>query len=237
MLFLSVEICKMKVVALVPVRSGSVGLPGKNTRMMAGVPLYKRAIRQALDSGFDSVVVSTDDNSILESPILNETVFFHKRPAALSTSDASMDSVVVDALKLQVFDEVIFVLLQATSPLRRIDDIKCALDMFIKLKPGLLMSVCKADSNVLKYGTIDTRGRFFGFRNQKDAFTNRQKLPRVFCPNGAIYIALSSDLRERGQLATDDIVAYQMNAEDSLDIDQLSDFEFCEKILIGRERV
>ena len=79
------------------------------------------------------------------------------------------------------------VLLQCTSPLRAIEDIRAGVDRFESGDVDLVMSVTEADRSVLKYGTV-TDGRFRALVDPAHPFMNRQALPPVYKPNGAVYV-------------------------------------------------
>jgi len=222
-------------VAVVPVRGGSKGFPGKNTALLNGRPLYQHAIDQALEAGAATVVVTTDITDILESAHPAQVVM-RPRPAALATDDAPMADVITDALGLDIFtDETTVALLQATSPLRRPSDIRAAVDQFERGSADLVMSVCPANPGVLKYGTIE-RGTFTALRSPSHPFANRQDLPRVWRPNGAIYVFGATWYRANRSLATHSISPYVMPVEDSVDIDSPSDLDQCAERLATRER-
>lgn len=220
-------------VALIPVRAGSKGLPGKNIRPLAGRPLYLHSVEQAFGAGLDTVVISTDIPEILETP-QSPGVIVHPRVAELSADETPMSMVLADVLCLSHFDGATVVLLQATSPLRRSEDIRRAVDRFEKGDAEVVMSVVPADPRVLKCGTIDD-DRFVPLRDPRDTFRNRQDLPSVVRPDGAIYVFGASWFRDRGELVSERISALRVDPADSVDIDDIADFEFCARILEQRE--
>ena len=220
-------------VAVIPLRAGSKGLPGKNTLPLVGRPLYRHSIEHAFDAGLDAVLITTDIPEVLEADH-PPGVFVHRRPSTISTDDTPMAPVLADALRLAVFDDATVVLLQATSPLRRSKDIQRAIDRFETSDVELVMSVVPADSKVLKFGTVDN-DRFVPLRDSRDAFRNRQELPTVVRPDGAIYVFGASWFRDRGELVSDRIGALQVDPNDSADIDSIEDFEFCASVLRQRE--
>lgn len=217
-----------------PVRGGSQGLPGKNLRELAGRPLFRRAVDQGLAVGADLVVLSTDIEE-LHGTDLGASVIVHERPTELAGDDVPMDPVLADALDRDEIGDADVVLLQATSPLRRDHDILACLDVFRSGSFDLAMSVYRSDSSILKCGTSDG-ATFRPLRSADDTFANRQSLPAVFRPNGAVYAFGANWFRDRGALATDSIGMHEMDVESSTDIDSLADFERCETILAERQR-
>jgi len=111
----------MKRVAIVPVRGGSKGLPGKNTRLLADKPLWAHSVAQAQAVGVDQVIVTTD---ILElsQDVAEAGASFLERPKSLAQDDTPMAPVILHALET-LQEPAQIVLLQATSPLRSTSDI------------------------------------------------------------------------------------------------------------------
>lgn len=211
--------------ALVPVRGGSKGLPGKNIRNLAGSPLYVHAVRQGQTHAARGIV-STDIPEILRDggPAGCEVL---SRPAELATDTTPMDAVISHAIETLNLEGGAILLLQATSPMRLDSDIQAACDLFESGEHDLVMSVCRTDSAVLKYGLLDGPG-FTPLADPAYCFSNRQTLPDVYRPNGAIYVFGVDWFRRNGGLATDNIGAVVMPEDRSIDIDTLADFERAE---------
>ena len=219
----------MRLIALVPVRAGSKGLPGKNLKPLAGVPLWRRAVDQGLALGAE-VVVSTDIPELLaRSP--EPGLHILPRPAELAGDSVPMDPVIAHALQALPGPARI-VLLQATSPLRRMEDIHAALDLHAQGGWGLVMSVAPADRGVLKWGRLQD-GAFQPLGDPAHPFANRQSLPPVWRPDGAVYVFDADAFRARGGLACDRIGAVPVPPENALDIDCAGDFARAEAILTG----
>ena len=121
----------------------------------------------------------------------------------------------------------------ATAPLRRLADryvIRAALAVFANGAHELVMSVTPADRGVLKWGILDG-DRFRPVSDPAYCFSNRQSLPPVVRPNGAVYVVDAAGFVARGSFVTDRIGLIEMCAERSQDIDNLQDFEQCEALL------
>lgn len=215
----------MNFVAVIPVRSGSKGLPGKNTRLLAGKPLYRHAVDSAIRSGASRIVISTDISEILSAE-LPDCVSVLRRPADLAGDTVSIAPVLLHAIDEARIDGVL-VLLQATSPLRTSADIEAALRLFASGEHELVMSVTQADSGVLKWGLLE-KDRFRPIADPSYCFSNRQSLPTVVRPNGAVYVMNAGWFQARGSFVTSRIGVIEMSPERSQDIDTLSDFEICE---------
>lgn len=209
-------------IGLIPARAGSQGLPGKNTLLFNGVSLYRHSVDQAIAAGLDKVIISTDIEEILSAnlPHKCETI---KRPAALASNTAKMTDVILHFInQRQEFEDASIVLLQPTSPLRKPAHIRQAADLFARSNASMVMSVCQTDSSILKYGVL-ADNRFTPVSNPDYCFSNRQSLPPVFRPNGAIYVFNSRDFLKSDDFPTWDIRAFEMSEEDSIDIDIKSD--------------
>ena len=214
--------------AVIPLRGGSKGLPGKNTRVLAGKPLYRHAVDLALAAGAQRVIVTTNIPEVLSSA-LPQGVQTLERPAELCGDDIPMAPVLAHALQC-VGCEGTVVLLQATSPLRQVVDVQSAIDVFSTGQHELVMSVTEADRGVLKWGRVEG-DRFVPLSEPAYCFSNRQSLPPVVRPNGAVYVLQAEWFLARGSFVSDRIGLVHMSVERSQDIDTLADFERCEAVL------
>jgi CMP-N-acetylneuraminic acid synthetase len=214
--------------AVIPLRAGSRGLPSKNIRPLAGKPLYRHALDQAMAAGASRVVITTDMPDVLWAELPRQVTLV-ERPAELAGDNVPMAPVLQHALETADVHGTA-VLLQATSPLRTSADIQSALGVFAGGYFELVMSVTEADRGVLKWGTL--RGnRFQPLSDPAHCFANRQSLPAVVRPNGAIYVLDADWFVARGSFVSERIGVLPMPAERSLDIDSLEDFERCEALL------
>lgn len=216
--------------ALVPIRGGSKGLPGKNTRVFAGRPLYEHAVLQGLAFA-DRCLISTDIKQVIDAGgALGSEVL--RRPAELAGDGATMDVVIADVVVRAGMETGTMLLLQATSPLRRAADIAAAITLYETGQHDLVMSVTRTDSEPLKYGFVED-GTFCAVSESRYCFSNRQSLPPLYRPNGAVYVFGIEWFRRNGSLATDRIGAVVMEGEMSLDIDTLQDFERAEALFFS----
>ena len=214
--------------AVIPLRSGSKGLPGKNIRPLAGKPLYLHTVDQAIDAGATKIIITTD---ILNLPLLpeNEIIQQVRRPLELAGDAIPMAPVLNHALRNESCTGPV-VLLQVTSPLRNSDDIRKGLTIFNQGNCELLISVTSADRSILKWGLLEG-SRFKPVSRSEYCFSNRQNLPEVVRPNGAMYIMDATWFIEKGDFTTEKISVIKMPPERSLDIDTLEDFQRCEAAL------
>ncbi len=225
-----------KILAIIPARGGSKGLPRKNIIDLNGKPLIAWTIEASLNSKYISkTVVSSDDDEILNisEKYNSETI---KRPSELALDTTSSEAVikhVVEDLKQknQEFDYII--LLQPTSPLRNSENIDNAFDLlFKKNKATAVISVCEIENKLLKAFKQDDEGFIEGVSNNKYPFMRRQDLPKTYLSNGAIYIIRVDEFIKYNSFLTNKTISYIMNKNNSMDIDTKKDIEMA-RILIN----
>jgi N-acylneuraminate cytidylyltransferase len=215
--------------AVIPLRGGSKGLPGKNTRPLAGKPLYRHTVDLALAAGAQRVLISTDIAEVLKAELPAEVQAL-SRPPELCGDAVPMAPVLLHALAAgQVSGPV--VLLQATSPLRQVGDVLAALQRLASGDFDLVMSVTEADRGVLKWGRLGDDGRYLPLSSPEHCFANRQSLPPVVKPNGAVYAMQAAWFVDNQGFVTNRLGTVLMPPERSHDIDNLADFERCEALL------
>ena len=211
--------------AIVPARGGSKRLPRKNVLDLAGKPLISWTIEAGLKSKYiDKVIVTSDDDEILEiSKRYGAQII--RRPHEL----ASDTSTTFDALKhtidnIEKYDYII--LLQATSPLRNEKHIDNAIELLESKGADAIVGVCEMDHSPLWSNTLPPNNSMIGFL--KDDILNKrsQDLDKYFRLNGAIYICKTKKLlEEKSFFLKENIFAYCMDRENSIDIDECIDLK------------
>ena len=223
-----------RVLAVIPARGGSKGLPGKHLREVNGRPLIAWTIDAARRArAIERVVVSSDDAAIIgvSRSLGCEAPF--TRPAHLASDAATSIDVVLHALdELPGFDTVI--LLQPTSPLRTAADIDAAYATYLSSGSAACVSVAPAEQSPYWMYRIRGDGSLEPLLEPPAPATRRQELPPVFALNGAIYIADVSSLRRDRTFLSPGTVAFVMPAARSIDIDTAADFEVFSSI-VSRE--
>lgn len=210
------------ILGLIPARSGSKRLPGKNTRPLLGKPLIAWTIEAALASRYlDKVIVSTDSEEIAEVSRKYGAEVPFMRPKELATDEAKSEDVVLHSLKYLEdtvnYSPDIIVLLQPTSPLRTTEDIDKALELFFKGKHNSLISVYEAPKHYLwlfeaKEGSL----------KPVDCLKLKlsdDPLHKFYVPNGAIYIADTETFKKKKTFYIEKLSYYIMPYERSIDID------------------
>lgn len=218
------------VVALIPARGGSKGLPGKNIRPANGRPLIAWSVDAAhAASCVDRVVLSSDDDAIMQAARDAGCDVPFRRPAELATDTATSIDVVLHALDaLPAFDLV--VLLQPTSPLRTGADIDAACARLVATGAPSCVSVCVVEHSPHWMYRMRDDGVLEPLLETPPA-NRRQDLPPVYRLNGAIYVARTDWLRRTRSFVGAGTVAYPMSPERSIDIDTLADFEAFQQVV------
>jgi len=215
---------------IIPLRDGSRGLPNKNITELDGKPLYFHAVDLAIEADATRIIITTNIDKVLESKF-DEKIELLSRPQELCTDSMEMSPVLLHAIEnLEIQGTV--VLLQSTSPLRSLEDVEASLNLFERSRSDIVLTVTAADNSVLKWGELSIDGSFQPLSNMKYVFSNRQSLPSVYKPNGAIYIFKAEWLLKNKELQNAKTISgVRMPVTRSHDIDTIEDFTLCEQIL------
>lgn len=225
-----------EVLAIIPARGGSQGVPQKNVREAGGRPLIAWTCAAAKASAsVNRVIVSTDDVGIAavarkhgaEQPFL--------RPADLAHSKSSGMDVLLHALEWLDAnegyrpDKVVY--LQPTSPLRTSEDIEAALALLRAKNASGVVSVTPTHHHPFWIKKIGEGGRLANFLDSTPEIPNRQQLPPAFALNGALYAYdRAAVLRDRSWFP-DPTLGYVMPPERSLDVDTPFDLHLVDLLL------
>jgi len=213
----------MSVLAVIPARGGSKGVPGKNIRPAGGMPLIGWTIEAARGSmHLDRIILSSDDPAIISVARDMGCDVPFVREAGLAKDDTPGIDVVLDALQRCPGYEWV-VLLQPTSPLRTAQDIDSAIERCLNAGAPSCVSVCAAQESPYWMFTLDD-GAHLSPLLPGETIARRQDLPPVYLLNGAIYVARTEWLLEQCSFLTRETVAYEMPLGRSLDIDTEEDF-------------
>jgi CMP-N,N'-diacetyllegionaminic acid synthase len=228
------ETSNKQILAIIPARGGSKGVPKKNIFPLAGKPLLVWTIEAAQKSKMiNRIVVSSDDEGILQIALKSGAEPI-RRPKSIAGDKAPFNLLIFHALdylkRKEKYIPNIIVYLQPTSPLREGKDIDQALSL-LKEKVTSIISVYEIDNKFLKSFIINKKGFLQGFSNNQFAFMNRQDLPKIYMPDGAIYAVKTGNFLKTGKLLTDKTIPFVMNLDKCLDIDTIKDLKKAEKIL------
>ena len=220
---------KFENIAVIPARSGSKRLPGKNKRMLGGIPMFQWSLNAAISSKlFQKIILTTDDPEIIELAKVYPRLSVLRRPAALAGDDTASIDVLMHATNNLSFKYVC--LLQPTSPLRTANDILRSKALLLEENGESLVSVTKIHHpNHWQFSdqctTIPT-----GFSRQiRD--TKRDDFKFSYLLNGAIYWYDKDCLIKHKKTIIDGAQIYEMPPSRSIDVDTLEDFIQCEAML------
>jgi CMP-N,N'-diacetyllegionaminic acid synthase len=216
------------VLALIPARGGSKGIPRKNLAPVAGRPLLAWTAEAALGSrAVTRTVVSTEDDEIAAAArSLGAEVLL--RPRELAADDTPMQPVITHALEELDVPEVL-VLLQPTSPLRRAEHIDEAVDLLLASGADSVVSVVEVPHRYRPGSLMALDGDRL-VRLADDHAATRQEKPLVYARNGPAVLALRPD-RIGTDLYGGDCRPYVMGPRESLDVDEPFDLELAELLL------
>ena len=233
----------MNILAIVPARGGSKGIPGKNMVDLNGKPLMQYTFDAAKESKYiDRILLSTDDEKFAEFG-RSQGIEVEMRPEELATDTAVMKDVInyhLDRLAEKGYTPDIFILLQPTSPLRTAQHIDDALKLLIEDETAdAIVSVMDMPHQYLpmKIMKMDDSGALKFYQEDGEKYTTRQALPHLYARNGAAIYAVYTDVyRKTGSLYGTRCLPYVMEEEDSVDIDKPFDLFLADSILKSRQK-
>lgn len=222
----------MNILAVIPARGGSKGIPRKNVRLLCEKPLIWYSINNAKSCKLISdVVVTSDDEEILELAKEYGTQII-KRSSELSEDAVTLDPVIYDALNKmekknnKKYDVV--VTLQATSPLLTVETLNDAISYFIKSN----LDTCISVLNKPHLSWIEKDGKLLPNYSER---LNRQLLPPNYLETGAFLITKREFVKESSRIG-EKISVFNVPESESIDIDSKDDWVLCENIL-KRKRI
>lgn len=231
-----------RVLAIIPARGGSKGLPRKNIRPLLGKPLIAWTIEQAKESKYiDKIIVSSEDEEILKVS-KSFGAYILKRPNELAEDYTPTSEVILHTLEVlenskETYD--IIVLLEPTSPLREVVDIDLPLELLLKTpKAEAIVSVAQLENKHPEFNVILDSENFIKHYNGLTNFKvlPRQKLDKVYFFDGTTYISYTETFKNYGSFYHDKTLGYIVPKWKSFEIDDIVDFVCVEAILINRKR-
>jgi N-acylneuraminate cytidylyltransferase/CMP-N,N'-diacetyllegionaminic acid synthase len=232
----------MKRLAVICARGGSKGVKGKNLRILLDKPLIAHTIQQAKEVGlFKSVVISSDNDDILQAGLSWGADYAVERPIELANDTAPKIPAIrhcadsIERLSKTQMDTIVD--LDATAPLRNLDDIHGAVTMLESSSAGNLVSGMSARrSPYFNLVELDENGRVHLSKTPKESVIRRQDAPKCFDLNASIYVWRRESLFSTCDNAlSKNTILFEMPEERSIDIDNETDFAFVE-FLMQRSR-
>ena len=233
----------MSVLAIIPARGGSKGIPRKNIRLLAGRPVIAYAIQAGLEAELvDRVIVSTDDTEIAEVARRCGAEVPFLRPAELARDDTPDLPVFQHAVRWleehEGYRPEIIVNLRPTSPLRRASDVDGAIRLLLETGADSVKTVCLARQHPHKMWRL--RGvrlepfQKSRFRLERGPDVPRAELEPIYWQNGLVDVMRRELLMERHQTIGGVVAGYVTEPEVSIDLDGPLDFLLAEAILARR---
>jgi CMP-N-acetylneuraminic acid synthetase len=222
-----------EIIALIPARGGSKGFPRKNIAMLSGKPLISYSIQSAQKANLVSrVIVSTEDAEIAEVSRRYDSEVMD-RPVELAQDDTPTMSVIIwvlNQLETEGYFADAIVLLQPTTPLRTSQDIDAAIQLYTESDCQSVVSICRMEHS--PYWSFKVENGFMKpLLGKKYLSMRRQSLPKIYLPNGALFISSPKVLYRIKSFYTPRTVPYIMPSERSIDIDSEKDLWLAETIL------
>ena len=216
-----------RILGLIPARGGSKGIPRKNIRDMAGKPMIARTIECGLASRYlDEVVVTTDDEEIAEVARSWGADVPFLRPAELAADTSpTIDCVLHAQRELEALGRACdcVVLLQPTSPLRTVDDIDRAIELFYAKGRCGVVSVSPVSVNPVLMKTMDEDGTLTSLV-PLDGPIRRQEMKQYYRVDGNVYVNAWEELRPNFPFSENPIGVLS-SAGGAIDVDTMEDFE------------
>jgi len=220
------------VIAIIPARGGSKGLPGKNTMEVNGKPLLAWTIDHANGSKYiDRVILSSEDDEIIKIAKKHGCDVPFVRPTALASDTAGTMGVVFHALQTlpEKYDYV--VLLQVTSPLRTSHDIDFCIEQCEKNNVPACVSVMETDKSPFWMYRLDNNNLMDPIISGTKLPKRRQDVSTIYSINGAVYVAKTNWLAKQEHFITAETTAYVMPKLRSIDIDTELDLMVLQSIV------
>ncbi|MCG8434433.1 MAG: acylneuraminate cytidylyltransferase family protein, partial [Gammaproteobacteria bacterium] len=220
---------KPTVLGVIPARGGSKGVPGKNIRLLSGLPLIVHTIRAAQECNLiTDLVLTTDDEEIRQIAVEHGAKAPFLRPDHLATDIANAVPTIQHAV--EQMERILgwkfnyIAMLQPTTPLRTAEDLSNALSRLIESDADGIISVVDVDNwHPMKMKRF--RGELL-MDYEKPPIENppRQSLPPVYIVNGAIYATKRNVFMELNSFQGERCLGYEMPVERSINIDNEFDF-------------
>jgi CMP-N-acetylneuraminic acid synthetase len=236
---------KIRIIAIIPARGSSKGIPHKNIKSFNGKPLIHYAIQLAYEAKKRGIIadhiVSTDDEKIASVAKKRGGNVPFLRPRELATDHSAVIDTVKHAVRWweEYHQDVLHsvLLLQPTNPLTRIEDVKKSISHYVANQPQsqCLISICEAPYNVRQHTLYYLKDKYLErtIKSVKHEM-RRQDLPALYWRNGAIYITRRDLILEKGKMLSSKPLFYKMSKFHSIAIDEEFDWIIGEFLLRHR---
>jgi CMP-N-acetylneuraminic acid synthetase len=224
------------ILGIIPARGGSKGIPDKNIHPLKGKPLISYSIEQGLNSQLlTDLIISTDSIKIKEVSEKYGAKVPFLRPSELSSDSALAIPTIKHAV--EAYEKIVgykydyIVMLQPTAPLRLAIDIDNSLKMLINTDADGVISVVDVDNYHPAKMKIIEGNYLYDYVKTNQENPPRQKLPKVYIVNGAIYATKRDIFINNNTFKGEECLHYEMPDERSVNIDKKTDFIVAEYLL------
>ncbi len=226
-----------KILAVIPARGGSKGIPKKNIKPAGGKPLIAWIIEAAKKSKYiDRLILSSDDNEIISEAKKFGCEVPFIRPYDLARDDSSASDVILHALN-EVGEYDYVMLLQPTSPLTITKDIDGCIQFCINSNAKSSVSVTEPAKSPYWMFNMGKGNKLIPVLGEKYLKKPRQELPIVYLPTGAIYIAESEWFLKNKSFYSESTLGFIVPQERSIDIDSDIDWKLFESVIKKKNMV
>lgn len=220
------------VLCFILARGGSKGVPRKNTLKIAGIPLIAHSIMQSKKVKYiDKTFVSTEDADIKKISVEYGADVIDRPPEFTTDTSMYLDAVkhMIKAIKKDKNENHIVVILETTSPIRKIEDIEKCIEMY----DGTVDQVISIfEVKVHPYRMLQKRNGYLEFYLNKPPVSNRQQAETLYALNGSITV---TDFRflesQKDVIYGGKMKGFLQDELSSLDIDSKLDFEICKFVI------
>ena len=216
----------MKILAIIPARAGSKGIPNKNIRIIGNYPLIYYSINNALASSLiTDIIVSTDSQEVM---IIAQQmgVKVHWRDESLCGDAVTLDAVISDAIPKET-DWDYIVTMQPTSPTLHVDTLDSAIKFAVEKNLDTVISAINAPH--LSWGEKDGK-KVPNYEKR----LNRQYLPPCYMETGAFLISKASVVTPETRIG-ETVDIYEISETESIDIDNFYDLQVAADILSNKK--
>ena len=225
----------MKYVALICARGGSKGLPGKNIKLLQGVPLIGWAIKTALKiDRISRVIVSTDSEEIAKIALKFGAEVPFMRPKSLSL-DNSPEWLVwrhaINYLENNTNEKTNLVILPSTSPLRSSEDVNMCINEFEKNNVDSIITVSEAKRSPYFNMIANDNNGYSSLVINNNVISRRQDSPKVYDMTTVAYIIKSKFIKNNNGIFEGKVRSVCIPEERAIDIDTILDFKIAEYLI------
>lgn len=219
----------MKAVGFIFARGGSKGLPKKNLQKIGGVSLVGRAVCHALGSGFlEKVVISSDDDEIIEEAVRHGAVCLFKRPDELASDSANEWDAwrhAVEYVMSNGDDFDLFVSVPVTSPLRISEDIDNAVKVYMSQSADVVITGSDAERNPYFNMVQEKAGGKVSLVCENSGIIRRQDAPPVYDMTTVAYVMSPDYIMNHDSIWSGNTFISKVPKDRCADIDNLIDLE------------